>query len=367
MIFENYTASQLNEFIRSDFFKYSSVIPISRHRAESHINNPYLEPDDVIMVMAYNDDKKLVGYVGVLPGKMNVEGRKQKIGWLSCLWIDTEERGKGIARKLVETAINLWDKRIVATEFTTEAKALYDKIGLFSDLQISQGLRGYLRYNLHKILPPKKPVYRNVKGVLKVGDFVLNLFNDRRIALWNRNFNLPVRTEICPTVDDELKVFIEQQNRTETFQRNASDLQWILDFPWIRSGGTADLESKKYHFSSWAEHFEYLPLKIFEGNNNLIGFILLSIRDQAMKTPYMYFQQGKTAEISEVILKLMIDKNINEVTTFHPELVAFWQKSNTPFIQQRKMKRHYIHTNLITKAAEQVFKIQDGDGDCAFT
>ena len=93
---------------------------------------------------------------------------------------------------------------------------------------------------------------------------------------------------------------------------------------------------------------------------------MLSVRDKSMKIPYMYFEQKFIKVVSDVILETMVKMKINDITIFHPELTAYWEKASTPFIQRRKMKRHYIHSHIYKESPENLI-IQDGDGDCAFT
>ena len=132
------------------------VIPISRHRAWSHIRNPRVSEDDVILVLAMVEGK-MAGYLGVLADYIYLNGQKEKAGWLSCMWVDPEVRGQGIAKKLLNRVLERWDNRILVTEFTPAAKGLYDRSQQFQDLKISEGLRGFLRFNLDELLPKKFP------------------------------------------------------------------------------------------------------------------------------------------------------------------------------------------------------------------
>ena len=59
----------LNEYINSDIFADQDNIPISKHRALSHFNNPRLDEDDIILLLAYENDR-MIGYLGVLPDKI---------------------------------------------------------------------------------------------------------------------------------------------------------------------------------------------------------------------------------------------------------------------------------------------------------
>jgi GNAT superfamily N-acetyltransferase len=368
MRFKSFNVTALDSYINSVEFGKDNVIPISRQRAISHFNNPQVTDSDVIMIMAF-DDTKLVGYLGIVPGKINVGNQEHKVGWLSCLWIDANERGKGIAKKLVEQALSGWNNKIIATEFTKEAKALYDKIGLFEDLKISVGIRGYLRFELHTFLPARKKLFARIKGLLKLADGLLNAINDIRIDLWRRNRKRGNIIEYITRIDEEASGWISDLGKNEIFKKETEHFNWILHYPWILSAPFPDRESKKYHFSSLALRFEFICLKIYD-LNQIIGFILLSVRDKHMKIPYLYVASRHLPLIAEIIFDHMIEMKINTITIFNPPLVEYMQNGRTPLIHCRKMKRHYIHSGIFNNPDEKAgdtYVIQDGDGDCAFT
>ena len=121
----------LHAYIHSAYFKTSPVIPISYHRALSQIINPVVKDDDNLLFLAYFDEI-LVGYLGVLPDDIYHEnGLSTHIGWMSCLWVDPNHRGKKIAQTLIHACFEAWSGRILLTEFTSEAASLYKKMGLF--------------------------------------------------------------------------------------------------------------------------------------------------------------------------------------------------------------------------------------------
>jgi len=81
---------QLKGYIDSPDFYHSDFVPISKHRAISHINNPRAGDDDILLLLAYEGDK-LVGYLGVLPDFIYIDEKPNKIGWLSCIYVEANE------------------------------------------------------------------------------------------------------------------------------------------------------------------------------------------------------------------------------------------------------------------------------------
>ena len=123
------TISELESFVQSPAFQQAANIPISTRRAISQANNPRAQPDDVALVLIYEKDI-LLGYLGLVPDYLYVNGQPERICWMSCIWVNPEARGKGIAKQLLHSAHERWEGRLLATEFTAPAKQLYDKLGL---------------------------------------------------------------------------------------------------------------------------------------------------------------------------------------------------------------------------------------------
>lgn len=82
MEIKSYNKQQLKEFIESDAFNRLSVIPISKHRAISQINNPRASTEDILLVVQFDKDN-VVGYLGVLPDYLFlVDQKKNLVGYL---------------------------------------------------------------------------------------------------------------------------------------------------------------------------------------------------------------------------------------------------------------------------------------------
>ncbi len=62
---KKYTKNTLSDYLDSDEYRNSEIWPISFHRALSHINNPRLDDDDVILTIAETDGQ-IIGYRTVM-------------------------------------------------------------------------------------------------------------------------------------------------------------------------------------------------------------------------------------------------------------------------------------------------------------
>lgn len=362
---KTYNRSSLEDFIDSPEFYELPFLPISYHRAQSHIHNPRADEDDILLIIAH-EQGNMVGYLGVLPDWIfDMNNRRSKCGWLSCMWIDPESRGKGISKILVAEALKSWHQKILVTEFTAPAKGLYDRTGAFKDLQIKQGVRLYIRSDLAKLLPPKNKYFRKTKSLWHLTDLVINLILDLRFVFQNRKIS--GAWEVVNDINDDLQKFIHHRQENQIFRRGQEELNWIMKYPWIKSGH-ADSQSKKYYFTSIAGIFEFKAMKLTDDMGKIVAFLMLARRDHSLKIPYCYFEEHFMDPVIACITSHLLQWKIKTCTLFHPRLVSYFQENKFPALFLRPFQRHYI----ISKVFEEFdpatdYDIQDGDADCAFT
>lgn len=360
---KTYNRNQLSQFIDDPGFTSLPFLPISYHRAVSHINNPRAADNDTLLILAFEDDE-MVGYLGVLADWIYDDtGQKTKCGWLSCMWIDPKCRGKGISKKLVATALEKWDKHILVTEFTVAAKGLYDKTGAFQDLQIKQGVRIYIRSDLEKLLPPKGENFERLRLLWKCLDKGFNLLFDLRF----RSAKKPPNWEYSNVIDAEINHFIHGQLSNQLFRRQAEELNWILNYPWIISAEPDEI-SQKYYFSSVANHFSFTAIKLRDSYGKLVAFLILARRDFTLKIPYCYFDEKYLDDVLNCIRWHLNSWRIKTCTLFHESLVQAFRKNKHPALFLRTIQRHYIISKVFEQfPTSKITEIQDGDADCAFT
>lgn len=366
MEIKTFNSAQLYELILSDSFQHMPVVPISTHRAISHINNPRADDDDTLMIIAY-ENNEMIGYLGILADTIfSNAGEPLKCGWLSCMWVNPLLRGKGIAKQLLARAFKDWKDCILVTEFTQEAKGLYDRSGGFNDLRINMGLRCYLRFNLHEVLPKKNEKYKPYKSILKLGDAIANVPNAVRLSFSKPKLSGKVSFEQISEIDTDLNTYIisKQQNGFE--RRTAAELNWILKYPWLMQSGPTS-ESERYHFSSVSDRFCNLCFKLMD-QGQIKGYLHFTLRDGHLKIPYAYFESGQLSDVVQYIYQIMYEYGLNMLTVFHPDLVKHFETHSTPFIYLRAIKRHYIISKVLdAHFTNRELIIQDGDADCAFT
>jgi GNAT superfamily N-acetyltransferase len=359
-----FNSQQLADYIRSPEYDAFDFVPISRHRALSHLHNPRAEKEDILLLMAYEDDRP-VGYLGVLPDHIMNGGQVIRCGWMSCIWIDDCQRGKGIARLLVETCDQVWQHKILGTDFAEASGNLFDKMGIFDELPLKQGVRLYVRSCLHRILPLKHTFFKQTAPVWKALDKLINLVFDLRFFFVRRT---PFKTELISVMDQETVTFIETHNHNELFRRGIKELEWIKQYPWILSG-PEDASSCKYHFSSLDCSFDFYIVKLRNKDHQLVAVLFLTKRDRSLKLPYVYITPGNELLTASCIEDFMLSWRIDTFTCYHPELSVIFKTQQTIALFKKTMKRRYIITKTLKgqMAGADEKLIQDGDADAAFT
>jgi GNAT superfamily N-acetyltransferase len=348
---------QLLEFINSEKYKSLEVLPISYHRAVSHINNPRAKEDDVLLILAY-ENEQLLGYLGILADDIYTEKEKYHVGWLSCIWVSPLARGKGIAKKMVLTAYEAYKHSILITNFTKEAGLLYYKLNIFQELPNLVGYRYYRKICSSKILPKRYPRLYKFTPIFKVIDKIFNPL----ITLFLMDKKAKKYNTFLPNEN-----FLEETDKHKiSFKRRTKELEWILNFPWIKKVDNFSDQSKKYHFSSEEKQFDTNIIAI-QNENEVIGYLLYVLRNGHLKVPYVYYKLDHIKQVADVISEISNQKNVEFVTLFLDKELLKLVKIKCIF--KKPIKRQFLITKELATKIEDYsnIKIYDGDGDAVFT
>ncbi len=345
-----------------------TVIPVSRHRAVSHSHNPMADGDDKILFLAYDKDR-FVGYLGAMPDELFKGDQRLKVAWLSCMWVDSSQRGKGIAPVLLKHAHQCWDGNLLITNFIPVAKRAYDKTELFTGFKSLPGIRGYLRFNFAGILTAKKPGLKKIGWLLKAADWILNFPNEIRLLRWYPKTSLKqVNFEYLHDIDDETMEFIREKSIQQLCPRSREFFQWLFRFPWILNAPFKDLNNHRYAFSANIKDFNQHYVKVYDSSYKLIAFMILTYREAHLKTPYVFCDEADAKLVMRIIYAHALKLGIRTISTYHPFLRAAVLSSKNPFILTRKMDyKILISQDLLNRLGNtEDFILQEGDGDAAF-
>jgi len=361
MQIESYNRAELQELIDSDFYKNLNQIPISYHRAMSHIQNPDTHEDDELLWAAY-ENEQLLGYVGVLPGYANINQERKKIFWLSCFWVDESLRNGNLASILFFPLIKRYKDQLFVSNFLPDMEKMYQSLGVFKPSLLKSGSQFYCKSCLSNILPVRFPKIRFLKPLLRVIDFSVNLLlSFGKLFYKPLTFHSKIVFDI--NFDADFQSFINTfYKKNDHIERFSEHFDWILNFPWVLEG-KPDKKSKQYYFSSKSEQFYYDSVKFIK-NNKLSAFLLLKIRDRKLTVSYVFAEDDIIDDITAYILQKVLDENLIMITAFDERISNKIRKHRIRYIFERFCKRAYIFPKT-QNILPDVF--QEGDGDNVFT
>lgn len=350
---------ELDDFVSSGDFRNFDFLPISEHRAKSHIRNLKALDDQTLLVLAFYDGK-LAGYVGCFPDNYLIDGKIFHYAWLSTLYVSEEFRGKKIAKTLLNKMFEEYDGNIIATEFTKEAESLYNMLGVFEYAFPKSGKRYYFRSDAAHIIPAKKPGLKSVKPLFQWTDAVANSL----IAVKNSSIKKPgFRFEILDHIDTESSEWMSKfQSR-----RNANEINVFIKNPWVIQSAKKE---EKYLFSGYAEVFKYVWVKVYDADNALTACSLLQLRDGSLKIPYLFSDVPGLDQFIDFLSYFIVKNKVKTLTSYQKELNRKLEESKVfPKIYERDFERRYLFHKQLIEHLPKGFnpEYQDGDGDCMMT
>jgi GNAT superfamily N-acetyltransferase len=363
MEIRTYTTGTILDFVSSEQFSRLRHLPVSKLRALSYAHNPRSESSDKILFVAYENDE-VAGYIGALPEKIFYNGEWRRMTWLSCFWIDPEFRGKGLSKQLFDMAMHAWEDTAMITNMQPGTLQIYEKMGYFYDPYIITGIRGYLRFNLAEILPLRGGIFRRIKPLLRMVDFVGNIGNGIRLLFYpGYKVDPHIHYEYVEEISREAEELINSCNQSYLNRRGKAELEWICRYPWVAEQDE-DAGSLRYYFSSVAKRFFYQMVEFSNEAGEVTGFLMLSVRNNHLTLPYVFYQPGLEPAIVKFLFNKMLDYQLNMLTVFHPQLSGLIRRSRTPFLFKKNILRPYFLPRTLDLPAPA---FQDGDGDGAFT
>lgn len=357
--------AELTDFLAGQLWMDLSPKPLTLLRAVSQSRNPRANPTDTALIIAY-ENNCLIGLVGLLPDFINGQA-ELPVSSNSCWWANPE-KGKQVAVPLFLKAFACCNKRLFMTDCTPHTLAILKKSNWFDFPETLPGIRGYMKFNLHEVLPVKFPATRKIKSILHLTDKTINFLMIPYLKLIQfKIWNAAPKVEYPTKLNAELCAFIDSHSGNEFTSRSAEDLEWIVQNPWIKEKNSEpNFSSVDYPFSYLVDQFEQYFVKITEAGKT-IGLLLISIRDGNMKVPYSYLQEKHASMILKVIYQQVLIKKAVTLTVFCPKIVHQMNSEPHPFIFRKKVKRLVAISKQLSESYRNYPEIQDGDGDVVFT
>jgi len=365
MLIKEIMVAELPDFVNSNLWQQLNPKPITDLRAISQFHNPRANPNDIALIIAY-ENQLLIGLVGIFPNLIN--GQTGQTAYSNTCWWAHPQKGKQIAIPLFLKAFALCGQRMFMTDCTPHTLGILEKTNWFEFPDTTTGIRGFLKFNLHEIIPSKLPSTRILTPLLKMFDQTFNFI----LSPYRKAFRFKLKrniltVELLKSLNEELYTFINNHSQNEFIRSSGKELEWIIQFPWIKTKNVdQSLTPFEYPFSYIVESFEQYFVKI-TSSDLTIGLLFISIRDGHMKVPYAYFNEKDAHQVLQVIYQQALLKNVVTLTVFCPQLVDVMASVPHPFLFRKRIKRLMAISKQLAAAYLQYPRMQDGDGDVVFT
>jgi len=374
----------LTRFVE-EFFRNSAgqvMAPISQQRALGMLHNPFADPHDPGLIVAYASEK-LVAYWGCVPGLLKTREGCSKVVWGSAVFVHPDYRARGVFLNLIRTVFS-FEKDIVITGMSDDVyrinKALgfrelkplelcslnVAKLDLFASALWLARERSKVPNAILKIAEPLTPltsllVYRP-----------LRFFYLRRLAH-------AARKQLAGTAFREVR---RVQPAAETppasahFVRGVEAVNWMLEHPWVlESKSAASLASDPpYYFSDFRDSFRHYAIEFDAPHGALAGYLTFSIQaEQGKKTCKLTdFSVRSNKDFAIVFWITALYIAFHRVDYFEAASAIGPFMAETPLASflVRPRVRRYLCKAVKGGRLEKVFgklELQYGDGDCAFT
>lgn len=320
-----------------DGARQDEVLPITKHRALAHANNPYADEDDPGMVVAYVGDR-CAGYIGLVPGLLRTGDRFSKVYWGSALYVAPEFRSFAVGMFLIKNVLSM-KIDFVGAEMSKMAEKTWRRLGLIGQLgprdvyvlETNKLLSIAARplWFIHSFLGRQKYASRIIHKMVKMNERVIypalkRVYYRVLFARYGRRLKTISFEEVDEIPKDALNGALSQP--PAEFHRGVEWINWKLRYRWVLNYDEADVSYANYHFSGLRDLFRYIALDIYSSDQQEYkGFLVLSVSTHGMETvvkvlDFHFYNHSDTQYI--FLLSLMYAKMYQADYIILPEQTA---------------------------------------------
>lgn len=345
--------ADLKKFVKSEVYKGFTQKPLSQERIASYLANPNARPDDHILYYLQKNGE-LIAYRSILPD--NYHGKTpEHFGWLSGNWVHPDHRRQGHSGRLLEAVLIDWDHKLMYSNFAPESHALYQKSGKFREISTRRGYGFYLYARPSRLYRMRAGAFK--KLLLPFGDIAFAV-----AAVCKRLFLRPPAPgcEFTLLKEPSETFYREFENRHVLgFERGRRELEWIIQYPWIREGG----EKQAYYFSHRAGRFYYRFILMKE-QEETCGFAMLQYRDGSLQIPYFQLGDGGHEAMAAWLVRYCRRNFIRQMIIYDPVLSEAVAMHKKHFVYHKR-KTQKIYASWQPSGFSPL--AADGDGDYVFS
>ena len=367
MEIKTFTIADLRTVLLSEDFWLTNILPITKHRAISYLHNPRADRDDLVLLVAYQENQ-VIGYLGILPDKIFAHNAEYKFGWLTSWWVDPRWAATGVGAILLFKALNAYHQHLGVSGGSKQASKALDASQKFIALTTLKGLDIRFRFNVTKSILRKLPAMKILRVLFKLFDAMMDEFVNLRSFFWKRHNKIHLRLtfEYISSIDEETGGFIQRHHQQDLTRKGKAELSWIMNYPWMLSAPLKDSVSRRYYFSSRADRFLYLGVKVFEHNSGMVGFFILKVRDDRMSVVYAYFDSRHASSITAAVVYHALAMDVSVLSLYDEQLVARLSELRCPYWSTKVVSRGFFLSKAFADIPLRDYRLHGGDGDLAF-
>lgn len=331
-------------------------IPITRQRAAAMAANPYADPNDVGMTVAYKGDE-LVGYFGIMPILLKYGDQTSKVHFFSTWNVSPTVRGMGVGSQLMTESLKLGlDFMIVGSIYARRVSEKHNFIKIHT-LKISTiDFKAIWRFN---------PITLFLRALRKAANLLGRKLDiektTRRVEGWfhkvygrqfkRNNYPLlvgPFRKKLegfeikqVARVRDEIPNGIP--HKEVHLYRGPQIVNWMLEKPWVVLPGQSDTVNLDFYFSDVRPIFENIVFEIHK-QGEYLGYVVFQ------------FSQIGQAKVLKVLDVLLSDTNV-----VLPLALKLGKEKQADEIIMSTAYAHHVKRNLLGRlllvGRERIYQI----------
>lgn len=354
-----------------------SISPITRHRALAQSKNPYADPDDVGLLVAY-DGERCIGYQGILPGLVRGRSGPRKVLWFTANYVLPEFRKRMVGILFLKHVMSMGCD-VVATGFEhagahmlkglhfrelgplTYGKLNFERLDVVGRL-LSRGYRLQRRW----------AVLRAIAGRAAAVSRTL-LFRPAR-SLYFRGLARHVQQRLEGVhVREARNVRASAQsdeNPAPRFERGVELINWMIEFPWVTENQAPTVPP--YFFSDTRDLARHIVLELESADGRDLGFAALFISELGGRryvkiTDHRCAPQNREAMLC-ACLKYVLEYRASEIhwPLSFEDVAARLPLAN--WLLERVQRPYMYFPSAQSPIAEvaQEMALDLSDGDCSF-
>ncbi|MCB5253695.1 MAG: GNAT family N-acetyltransferase [Candidatus Cloacimonadaceae bacterium] len=355
---ESFSKDRLGE-LQGDFsFWCDPSLPFGRIKLQQYLANPNAEEDDVLWLFA-RSDQGIIGYLGLLPDYVCLEGRRQKINWLSCWWVHPSYRGTGLSDELIHKAFEINEHIAInsGTPISFGKMLKHHQMKSYTQRERSFYL-GNLNAAVLKDFGLLNPL---MKAILPLGQAILAAVYKLKLRSWLKGRQTcQLELEYLNQLDLESLSFLQEHWQQDFTLHSREDFEWrsknLIYSPRLR--GIKPV--RKTYFGNLGYSHQSFNLKLMH-DGEMIGYLNLVISDNILKLPFFYLKSGYEKQFMTWLGKVVLYNDIQVIYSQHPGFNSLMQRQRFP----RFYTKSYQMSVLISPALQRLESgkvVQDGDG-----